>query len=781
MYKQNAKLIQYFIGKSPNSEWQNYAVTFDPLGDESENIGLNVKGNNGRLSIKKVDAETKASLSGVTFEIRALDNTILGTCTTDKNGIAYLSELYPQTVKVREIATLDDYIISKEEKQVNLIWGKTAEVEFTNQHKKGSLKIIKVDKDNPKLTLGAVEFQLINSKGNIVRTVTTDVNGEAVIENINTGKYILRETKTKKEYEIALDSNTTIEWNKITNITVPNEKKKGQVRVIKIDFDNNEIRIPNVVFEIYNEKGQIVDIIKTNEKGEATSVRLPIDEQYTIKETITGDSYVLNEETRIITLERNQIKDLTFTNEKKKGQIRVIKVDYDNNEIKLKDVEFKVFDEKGNLVDIIKTDVNGEATTKRLAIDQEYKVQESLTGEWYVLNETPQTAILEQDQITTLNFTNEKKKGQIRVIKIDIDNNEIRIPNVEFNVLNEKKEIVDTIKTNENGEAVTKRLPIEQKYTLVETKTLDNYVLNEIPQTVILKQDQITDVTFENEKIKGYIKIIKTSEKDNPYSELDKDTKLEGAIFEIYNNENILVDTITTDKEGKAITKEILKGKYKIKEIKAPDYYIINENTFDAEIMKDQEIVDVEIKNDNVDIKVEINKNGFIETQNKDTIYYNFSNIHNKSNVPLDNFVWEDELPVNAVRANRIYTGTYNQDLNYSIWYKTNKNDYKLLKTELNTKTNYEVDFKNIGLEHEEYITNYEFRFGTVGIGFKEEEQPILYCDMLDNLGNGFVFTNNTKVSGTYLEKYIEDTDKWTTITYFKEIELNEILPRTGK
>lgn len=45
---------------------------------------------------------------------------------------------------------------------------------------------------------------------------------------------------------------------------------------------------------------------------------------------------------------------------------------------------------------------------------------------------------------------------------------------------------------------------------------------------------------------------------------------------------------------------------------------------------------------------------------------------------------------------------------------------------------------------------------------------------------NGFIFTNNTKVSGTYLEKYVEDTDKWTTITYFKEIELTEKLPKTG-
>lgn len=51
---------------------------------------------------------------------------------------------------------------------------------------------------------------------------------------------------------------------------------------------------------------------------------------------------------------------------------------------------------------------------------------------------------------------------------------------------------------------------------------------------------------------------------------------------------------------------------------------------------------------------------------------------------------------------------------------------------------------------------------------------------MLDNLDNGFVFTNHTKVSGNYFEKYIEDKDEWTTITYFKEIETSKKLPRIG-
>ena len=97
---------------------------------------------------------------------------------------------------------------------------------------------------------------------------------------------------------------------------------------------------------------------------------------------------------------------------------------------------------------------------------------------------------------------NEKKKGQIRVIKVDLDNNEVRLQNVEFEVLNQKGEVVDRLKTDKNGEAVTKRLPIDEQYTIREIKTLEKYVLTEATKTVTLKENQIADIQFQNEKKK---------------------------------------------------------------------------------------------------------------------------------------------------------------------------------------------------------------------------------------------------------------------------------------
>lgn len=102
-----------------------------------------------------------------------------------------------------------------------------------------------------------------------------------------------------------------------------------------------------------------------------------------------------------------------------------------------------------------------------------------------------------------------------------------------------------------------------------------------------------------------------------------------------------------------------------------------------------------------------------------------------------------------------------------------------MLKDGLSTLVNNEIKFTDAKLKEGEIITDFEFRFGTVKADFKEIEQPRLYCDMLDNLPNGFVFVNHTKVHGNYMDIYVEDEDSWTTITYNKEIQL-EKLPKTG-
>ena len=778
------KTYPVFYGKTRTEGTQNYALTYDPFGDGVGRATLNIKTDTGKLQINKTDSETSKPIAGVTFQLTKADGTVVANATTNLNGIATFSGLYQGNYKLKEISTNDNYVINKATFDVNVEYNKSTNQNITNDHKKGNLKIYKVDKDNHKIALGNVQFDLYSEEfQKVIGTYTTDVNGEISIKNLRIGNYKLIEKNTGEWYNLAEDTTVEVKWNTTEENTIENELKKGQVKVIKIDLDNKEVKLQGVKFDVLDENGKILETITTDENGEAYTSRYAIRDysKLTIREKETLENYVLNDTPQTVVLEAEQIKTVTFTNELKKGQIKVIKVDQDNNEVKLKGVEFKVYDEDKNLVDTLITDENGEATSKRLRIDKKYTVQESKTLENYVLNEIPQIVTLTQDQITDLTFKNELKKGQIKVIKVDKDNNEVKLKGVEFKVYDEDKNLVDTLITDENGETTSKRLRIDKKYTVQESKTLENYVLNEIPQTVTLTQDQITNLTFENELIKGYIRVIKVSKEDNKYNGDVKGSRLENAKFEVYDENNNLVDTLVTDKNGEATTKELLKGKYTLKEVESPDYYILTDEIFEAEIIKHQEIVDAKVEDDNVDIDIEVTKKGFIETQNKDNIYYDFSNIHNKSNIALDNFTWSDSLPTNALRANKIYTGTWNEDLTYSVWYKTNlSDDYIMLKDGLSTLVNNEVKFTDATLKEGEFITDFQFRFGTVKSDFKEVEKPRLYCDMLDNLPNGFIFVNHTKASGNYKDIYVEDKDDWKTITYLKEIETTQKLPRTG-
>ena len=574
-----------------------------------------------------------------------------------------------------------------------------------------------------------------------------------------------------------------VEWNKTNDSVIQNELKKGSIRVIKVDKDDNAVRIPNVTFEVLDKNNNVLEKITTNENGEATTKKYPIRdyEQLKIHEIETDKWYVLDDETKTVKLEANQIKDITFTNEKKKGQIRVIKVDMDNNEVLLEGVTFDVLDEKGQVVDTIKTDSKGEATTKRLPIDQKYTVLEKSTLQNYVLTKETQTVTLEQDEIKDITFENEKKKGQIRVIKVDMDDNEVLLEGVTFDVLDEKGQVVDTIKTDSKGEATTKRLPIDQKYTVLEKSTLQNYVLTEETQTVTLEQDKIKDITFENEKIKGYIEITKISEDDNKYNGVAAGTPLEGAIFDIYDSENNIVDTVITGKDGKATTKLLVKGEYTVKEKSSGSiYYLLNENEYKAEIKEHKEIVPLTITNKSVEISVSVEKTGYIETQKNDTIKYDFSKIANNSNIYLDSFKWKDYLPTDYIRLTEIVTGTWNQDITYSITYKTNlSSDERILVENLNSKENHKIDCTNIGLQDGEYITEYCFNFGRVDIGFKEEIAPSIFCKVLDTVENKDMFTNKTETTGKYEDLIDTDEDEWTTVVYEKDVHA-EKLPKTG-
>ncbi len=782
------KSYPVFYGRTTVAGTQNYALAFDPFGDGNGRTTLNIKNNNGKVVVNKTDSQTHKVIEGVEFALKNEEGTIIAKSKTNGDGVAVFDNLYQGNYKLVETETNKDYILNTDEKDVYVEYNKTANVDVTNDHKEGNVKVYKIDKDNHRVVLGNVEFQLYSAEfDKVIGTYHTDANGELEIKNLRTGDYSLIETKTNKWYNLAENTDIKVEWNLTKEIQVENELKKGQIKVIKVDKDNNEVKLKGVKFDVLDKDGKVLETIVTDENGEANTSKYAVRdfENLSIKEKETLQTYKLNTETKTIKLEENQIKNIKFENELKKAKIKVIKTDIDTN-VTLKDVEFDVIDNTTKeVVDYIKTNEKGEATTKDLRIDHTYSLKETKTQEYYKLNKDTTTVDLtkyikdyKDNIVENVNISNEKKKGQIQVIKVDKDDNKVVIEGVTFNVLDENKKVVDTLVTDKNGKATSKRLPIDQKYTLQETKTLENYVLNEEVKTVVLKEDQITNIKFENEKIKGKIKIVKTSEDDNIINGKKVGEPIADVKFAIYDKDYKLVQEIITDEKGIAISDTLLKGKYFIKEVKAGEWYLLNDKEFEAEIKVYKEVVEVDVTNKSEKPSVDVEKEGIIQTTANQEIKYDFK-LKNTGNTALNNFTWTDELPTDYVRITKLITGTYNQDLRYSIYYKTNKNDYKLLKENLSTQVNNYIDFAEIELAEDEYVTEFKAEFGTVEVGFESVINPYIFVRVNSDVKNDDTFTNKTQVEGYNKTYKVWDNDDHTTKVYEKQINVKK-LPRTG-
>jgi len=296
------------------------------------------------------------------------------------------------------------------------------------------------------------------------------------------------------------------------NVNVKAAVKYGTLKVIKVEKDNTEVRIPGVVFEIYDSNNKLVDTITTDKNGEA-SIKLVVG-SYKVKETITGEEYVLNDNPVSVTLTENQIKTMTFENEKKiqYGNLKIVKVDKDTN-AKLSGVVFEIYNYNTNkLVDTITTDKNGEASIK--LVTGAYKIKEIKTKSGYVLNTNLITVVITKNETKTVTIENSKeeitKYGTLKVIKVEKDNTEVRIPGVVFEIYDSNNNFVDTVITDKNGEASVK-LAIGT-YKVKEVLTGIEYVLDGDPVTVELKENDIKTITFENEKVEEEVIEVPTVE-----------------------------------------------------------------------------------------------------------------------------------------------------------------------------------------------------------------------------------------------------------------------------
>lgn len=496
----------------------------------------------GNLKIIKVDKDdNNVAIGNVEFELYSEEQKkVIGKYTTDENGKIEIDNLRVGKYKLIEKKTNKFYNLG-EDAEIVIKWNEITEQVVENELKKGKVKIVKVDAANENIKLKDVEFEVLDNNDNVLETIKTNNEGEALTKEYPIRDYSnirIREIKTNEYYELNREPiNIKLEANKVETIIVKNKKKQGQIRVVKIDKDNNEIRIPNVVFNVMDLDGNIVEQLTTNENGEAISKELDIDKEYVVQEVKTLENYKLEETPQEILLKENQISDIVFENEKKKGKIQIIKVDKDDNTIRIPNVVFQIKDEKNNIVDTIKTDKNGEAISKKLPIDQKYTILEISTGKEYVLNAETITVTLTEDEITDVHFENEKIKGNVEITKIDKKTNE-RLKGATFGIYDEDNNEVDRIVTDNQGKGISKLLPYG-KYFVKEIDTGSKYYLlnTEKYEFEISKNKQIISLTIENEPVDITVEVEKKGT-----IEIRPGEKVNYTFSNIMNKSNVQLD-----------------------------------------------------------------------------------------------------------------------------------------------------------------------------------------------------------------------------------------------
>lgn len=317
------------------------------------------------------------------------------------------------------------------------------------------------------------------------------------------------------------------------------------------------------------------------------------------------------------------------------------------------------------------------------------------------------------------------------------------------------------------------------RYYLREIKAAQGYVLDPELKTIYVRAGATTEIEWSNSAECGQIQIIKKSANDNPINGLPAGTLLEGAVFEIYDKAGNVVDTIKSDRNGRAVSKTLPLSRYTVREIKAPANYSIKPTVMTAYLEFNGQIVTFEVQNTSVSTGVSIKKTGPVQAVPGQPIRYVFSDIKNSSTVALDSFYWHDQLPA-QVTLSKIVTGSYNQPLSYKVVYKTNlSGDYRTLADNLSTSKVYVLDARPavLGLAANERVTEVMFVFGNVKAGFAQVETPYIYATARSGLANNASVLNVADVGGLYNGQWIQAVSRWLTTVYTKTTVK---LPKTG-
>ncbi|MCK5129128.1 MAG: Cys-Gln thioester bond-forming surface protein, partial [Clostridiales bacterium] len=410
------------------------------------------------------------------------------------------------------------------------------------------VSIIKHGKTHDTFIQGAVIGIYSAEDDTLIEELITDESGRAHCGKVTFGDYYAKEItapvgyaldNTKQPFSITAD-------NMEVELDLYNYPITGQVGVVK---GSGWKPLKDAVIGVYSIEGTLIEELITDIQGSAISGPLEYG-QYYIKEITAPPGYVKSDEELPFTIEiDNRIIWLGLENELITGRVQITKVDK-NNEL-LQGAVFKIYDDYANTVDEIVTDENGIALSKILDYG-EYEIMESKAPIGYNPNMVAVLINIENnDEIVEVTINNKPIEGRVEILKTG--ETDIPLQGAVFGVYDSDDSLIYELTTDENGKALSKHL-VYGDYYLKEITPPVGYNLNEdIISFSINRQGQTVRFEASNTIIRGKVQILKTGEEDNP---------LQGAIFGIYDTNDVLIEKLTTNENGIATSQDIIYGDY---------------------------------------------------------------------------------------------------------------------------------------------------------------------------------------------------------------------------
>ena len=587
----------------------------------------------GKVKNPKGDLGVEANLKNAVYELYAArditgsDNkstvytagTLITQLVTDANGYAKVTDLYPGYYRLHEKTAPLGYKTSSQDVYVTV--DKNTTQYLPEDEYEGTIEVVKTfgGKNVPE---AQAVFEIYDSKNNLKETITTDTNGVAQTSLLPYGAYRIHQTKTTDGYEMVPDKWVTIDGSKTTYKVESNDPEKhAAIAVTKVTrISDKETNIYTkkeeykAEFQIINkETKKVVETLVTDENGAAQTGELQPG-TYTVHQTKGTKNYKIAEDFDVTIKDGDkELHKFEIDNPYDGPKVRIKKTMVRNGKSKPEPgAEFVILDEslvkefkdqtlatsedrlayiekleksnKEAILGTMVTDSEGSAAMllKDFTKDSGFIVLQTRGVEDYDLAAPQYSSEMKakkEDSGIVYEFTMSDdftKSAKISIKKQMSLNKDKYVPEAgaRFQIIDPHGDVVDTLTTDEKGEATSIPLAIGV-YTLHQTYGDPKHEMIEDEDVVLIKSDVHKTVTFgpynDDEKMIE-IELTKRS----------KETKklLNDAVYEIYDEDHDVVATLTTGTDGDGKAKCYLPyGKYTIRETVAPAGY----NMDDAE------------------------------------------------------------------------------------------------------------------------------------------------------------------------------------------------------